>query len=223
MIDIEVWTRKLLHKAEEAFGKRLWFVGLQGSYARGEATETSDIDIVLILDDLSFSDIQKYNSILDGMPHRELACGFLSGKKELFNWEPSDLFQFYYDTVPLLGSLDELLGLLDVNVIDRAIKIGACNVYHGCVHNMLYEKNDEILRGLYKSAAFVAQARAFKLTGGYIKKRDELSELSDGEIVKISSDLKNGGQVDFDEMSQKLFEWSKRLINETEKLNGKNI
>ena len=223
MIDIEVWTRQLLHKAEEAFGKRLWFVGLHGSYARGEATEKSDIDIVVILDDLSFSDIQNYNSILEGMPHRELACGFLSGKKELLNWEPSDLFQFYYDTVPLLGSLDELLGLLDVSVIDRAIKIGACNVYHGCIHNMLYEKNDEILRGLYKSAAFVAQARAFKLTGRYIKKRDELLELPDGEIVKISSDLKNGGQVDFDEMSKKLFEWSKSLINEPEKLNGKNI
>ena len=217
MIDIGSWTEQLLHKAEEVFGERLWFVGLQGSYARGEATETSDIDIVLILDDLSFSDIQKYNSILDGMPHRELACGFLSGKKELFNWEPSDLFQFYYDTVPLRGSLDELLGLLDVSVIDRAIKIGACNVYHGCVHNMLYEKNDEILRGLYKSAAFVAQARAFKLTGGYIKKRDELLELPDGEIVKISSELKNGAKVDFAEMSNKLFEWSKRLIDETEK------
>jgi hypothetical protein len=79
------------------------------------------------------------------------------------------------------------------------------------------------LRGLYKSAGFVAQARAFKLTGRYIKKRDELLELPDGEIVKISSDLKNGGQVDFDEMSKKLFEWSKSLINEPEKLNGKNI
>ena len=217
MIDIGSWTEQLLHKAEEVFGERLWFVGLQGSYARGEATATSDIDIVVILDDLSFSDIQKYNSILNLLPYRELACGFLSGKEELLNWEPSDLFQFYYDTVPLRGSLDELLGLLDVSVIDRAIKAGACNVYHGCVHNMLYEKSDEVLCGLYKSAVFVAQAHAFKLTGRYIKKRDELSELSDGEIVKISSDLKNGGKVVFDEMSQKLFEWSKRLINETEK------
>ena len=217
MIDIGSWTEQLLHKAEEVFGERLWFVGLQGSYARGEATATSDIDIVVILDDLSFSDIQKYNSILNLLPYRELACGFLSGKEELFNWEPSDLFQFYYDTVPLRGSFDELLGFLDPSVIDRAIKAGACNVYHGCVHNMLYEKSDEVLCGLYKSAVFVAQARAFKLTGRYIKKRDELSELSDSVIVKISSDLKNGGKVVFDEMSQKLFEWSKRLINETEK------
>ena len=82
---------------------------------------------------------------------------------------------------------------------------------------MLYEKSEEILRGLYKSAVFVAQARAFKLTGRYIKKRDEFAKLPDGEIVKISSDLKNGGAVDFDEMSKKLFEWSQKLINETEK------
>ncbi len=217
MIDIESWTEQLLHKVDEAFGARLWFVGLQGSYARGEATETSDIDIVVILDELSYSDIQKYNSILNLLPYRELACGFLSGKKELLNWEPSDLFQFYHDTVPLRGSLDELLDLLDIRMIDRAIKTGACNVYHGCVHNVLYEKSEEILRGLYKSAFFIAQACAFKLTGRYIKKRDELLELPDGEIVKVSSDLKNGGKVDFDEMSKKLFEWSKRLINETEK------
>ena len=57
----------------------------------------------------------------------------------------------------------------------------------------------------------------------YHSPKIEGPDLSDGEIVKISSDLKNGGKVVFDEMSQKLFEWSKRLINETEKLNGKNI
>ena len=223
MIEITTWMDGFLKALNINFGNRIWFVGLQGSYSRGEATETSDIDIVVIFDKLSALDIQKYNAMLDTMPHRELICGFISGKEELLNWEPSDLFQFFYDTVPLRGSLDELLDLLDPRVIDRAIKIGACNVYHGCIHNMLYEKNDEILRGLYKSAAFVAQARAFKLTGRYIKKRDELLELPDGEIVKISSDLKNGAKVDFDEMSNKLFEWSKRLINETEKLNGKNI
>ncbi len=30
-----------------------YFVGLQGSYGRGEATESSDIDIVVILDELT--------------------------------------------------------------------------------------------------------------------------------------------------------------------------
>lgn len=64
----------------------------------------------------------------DGLQSAVLSgkCGFLSGKDELTNWEPSDLFQFYYDTTPILGTLDELLKMIDQAAIDRAIKIGAC-------------------------------------------------------------------------------------------------
>lgn len=214
MIDIKRWTVEFVNAAREAFADRLQFVGLQGSYARGEATETSDIDLVVILDELSSDDIRKYNSLIDKMPQRELMCGFLSGKKELLNWEPSDLFHLYYDTLPLLGSLDEILSLIDDSAIDRAIKIGACNIYHGCVHNMLYGKSKDALRGLYKSAFFVAQIRAFKQTGKYLKKMSDFSDLEDGEIVLISSELKHGGEVDFDKMSETLFAWAQKLINE---------
>ena len=108
MIDISAWTKEFLQKATETFGDRIWFVGLQGSYGRGEATETSDIDIVLILDELSESDVCIYNEMLDTMPYRSLICGFISGKSELLNWDPSDLFQFYHDTKQIKGSLDEL-------------------------------------------------------------------------------------------------------------------
>ena len=95
------------------FGDRVWFVGLQDSYGRGEATETSDIDVVVILDALSAKDIEAYNQMLNTLPHRDLLCGFLSGKSELLNWEPSDLFQLYHDTTPILGSMDALIPLLD--------------------------------------------------------------------------------------------------------------
>ena len=145
MVDITPWMNDFLQKLNHKFENRVWFVGLQGSYARGEATEKSDIDTVVILDELSAMDIQTYNKMLDTLPHRELICGFLSGKNEILNWKPSDLFQFYYDTKPIKGSLDELLPLIDDTAVTRAIKIGACNIYHGCVHNMLYEKNEEIL------------------------------------------------------------------------------
>lgn len=213
MIDIKSWTGDFLFKAREVFADRLLFVGLQGSYARGEATETSDIDLVVILDELSAEDIRKYNALLDTMPRRDLTCGFLSGKNELLNWEPSDLFHLYYDTLPLLGSLDEILSLIDDSAIDRAIKIGACNIYHGCVHNMLYGKSERSLRGLYKSAFFVAQIRAFKQTGKYIKSRNDFDAFEDCEIVRISAELKNGGEVDFEKMSETLFAWTQKLIN----------
>ena len=46
MIDITAWMQNFLQILNETFANRVWFVGLQGSYGRGEATETSDIDIV---------------------------------------------------------------------------------------------------------------------------------------------------------------------------------
>ena len=52
MIDITAWMQTFLQILNETFRDRVWFVGLQGSYGRGEATETSDIDIVVILDKL---------------------------------------------------------------------------------------------------------------------------------------------------------------------------
>ena len=215
MIEISLWMENFVQALEENFGNRVWFVGLQGSYGRGEATETSDVDVVVILDELSAQDIQAYNAMLDILPNRELICGFVSGKKELLNWEPSDLFQFYHDTTQIKGSLDELLGLIDEAAIDRAIKIGACNIYHGCVHNMLHEKNEEILKGLYKAASFVVQAICFKETGCYIKSQKDLLEKVSGEersIVETFLSLKNDNKVDFEKMSNTLFAWSKKWI-----------
>ncbi len=215
MIDIMIWMQNFLQMLNNTFGERVWFVGLQGSYARGEARDTSDIDVVVILDELSAMDIQAYNTMLDSLSHRELICGFLSGKDDIMNWEPSDLFQFCHDTTPIKGSLDEVLAVIDESDVNRAIKIGACNIYHACVHNMLHEKSEDILRGLYKSASFVVQAIVFKQTGNYIKHQKELLKVVSSDeqgIVETFLNLKNGGTVDFNLMSETLFAWSKKCI-----------
>ncbi len=217
MIDINNWINTFLNALNDTFGDRACFVGLQGSYGRGEAHDTSDIDMVVILDHLSASDIHVYNAMLDGLPHRELICGFLSGKDELLNWESSDLFQFYYDTTPIKGSIEELLDVIDEAAVSRAIKIGACNIYHGCVHNMLHEKSADILRGLYKSASFVVQAIVFKQTGKYIKDQKEVLQIASYDergIVETFLDLKSGRKLDFDLMSEALFAWSRKWIAE---------
>ena len=222
MIDITVWMQNFLQTLNETFANRVWFVGLQGSYGRGEATERSDIDIVVILDVLSAADIQTYGAMLDSLPHRELICGFLSGKKEIMNWEPSDLFQFCYDTTPVKGSLAEVMAVIDESAVNRAIKIGACNIFHGCVHNMLHEKSEDILRGLYKAASFVVQAIAFQETGNYIShQKDLLPVVSSDErvIVETFLHLKNGGTLDFSFMSETLAAWSQKWIAENREVN----
>ena len=71
----------------------------------------------------------------------------------------------------------EVLALIDENAVNRAIKSGVCNICHGCVHNMLHKKSEDILRDLYKSASFVVQAIAFKKTGHYISQQKESIKL----------------------------------------------
>jgi predicted nucleotidyltransferase len=217
MIELEPWLKRFTQVLRETFGNRVQFAGLQGSYARGEATESSDIDLVVVLDELTAEDIASYDAMLDSLEHRELVCGFLSGKEELLLWEPSELFQFCRDTKPVFGSLDDVLAVVSPGDIDRAIRAGACGVYHACVHNMLYEKDEGILRGLYKTATFTIRATTFRHTGKYCSRLDELSQYADApdrEIVRAYTAMKADSPVDFDRASTRLFAWAKERIIE---------
>ena len=215
MLDLEPWLERFAQVLRKTFGKRVWFAGLQGSYARGEATESSDIDPVVILDVLTAEDIASYDIMLDSLEHREPICGFLSGKTELLHWEPSELFQFCRDTKPIIGSLDEVLALVKPDDIDRAILTGACGVYHACVHNMLYEKDEGILRSLYKTATFTIRATTYRRTGTYCGRLNELlqhADDADKEIVQAYLAMKAGTPVDFSFYSKRLFVWAKGII-----------
>ena len=218
MIDISTWTDQFLQALQHNFKDRVWFVGLQGSYGRGEATETSDIDMVVILDEVNAADLAAYHAMLDQLPYRELLCGFLSGKQEILNWDAADLFQLYHDTTPIVGSLDEVLERIDGAAVNRAIKLGVCNLYHGCVHNILYDHSEDILKGLYKGASFVVQAIVFQETGRYYRHQTDLHQAvspKERSILDTFLHLKDGGAVDFTSMSETLFTWCKHWIERT--------
>lgn len=214
MIDIRSWLKQFIDATTRTFGDRIRFIGLQGSYGRGESTDTSDIDVVVIFDDLRMDDLTAYRDMLDTLPNRELVCGFVSGENELMNWETSDLFQFCYDTTPIAGSLDRLLEKIDRQAVKRAIRIGACNIYHGCVHNFVHEKDENILRALYKSAVFVMQAVWFYETGKYIKTHTQLQSAIDppSAVLDTAAQLKGGACVKLEEMSELLLGWAKAVI-----------
>lgn len=214
MIEIHTWIKEFTDKLTRVFPDRVWFMGLQGSYGRGEATETSDIDVVVVLDELRINDLKVYREMLDGLPNRELICGFVSGKDELLNWEVSDLFQFCYDTTPIIGSLDLLLEKIDKQAVKRAVRIGACNIYHACVHNYVHERSDDILRSLYKSAVFVLQAIWFYETGKYIRSKTELQYAIDppSAVLETARKLHDGATVEFEKMSELLLVWAKTVI-----------
>jgi predicted nucleotidyltransferase len=217
-INIGAWMKGYLDELKSLFGSRLIFVGLQGSYNRGEATGGSDIDGIVILNYATPEDLKAYSAMLDTLPNREKVCGFISGRQELINWERSDLFQFCHDTTPVFGNIDFLLSLIGKEDIHRAIRIGACNLYHMCGHNMVHEKDAEILKALYKSAAFTVQAVYYDQAGTYIKRKTELIPLlqpEEREILQTGIIIKtqpNMAQTEFERLSGLLFNWAAGLI-----------
>ena len=63
-MDAFVWAKDALEKLKAEFGEHLRFVGLQGSRARGEAREGSDIDLVVLLDDVGADSLELCRSIV---------------------------------------------------------------------------------------------------------------------------------------------------------------
>lgn len=218
---IEMWLAEYMEAVQAQFGFRVWFVGLQGSFGRGEATAESDLDVVLILNTVSAADLRAYSDMLDRLPERERVCGFVSGKEELLAWEPSDLFQFCHDTRPLLGTLDEVLEKVTQEDVLRAVWTGACNVYHMCAHNMVHEKSPDILRALYKSAGFTLQAIAYLQTGQYARKKQELCVLlqpEDRHILEVGMELKQICEVpaeSFRGWSEDLLHWASARVQKS--------
>ena len=64
MFDLDSYLDNLISNCWTVFGDRLLYVGLQGSWLRGEANENSDIDVMVILDRFSIQDMDQYQEIL---------------------------------------------------------------------------------------------------------------------------------------------------------------
>ena len=213
--DINSWLKVFQEKLITLFGNRIKFFGLQGSYGRGEQTVGSDIDVVIILDEVSFKDLQLYQSMLDSFKEHDMICGFVSGERELMNWEKSDLLQLVLDTKPIIGSLEHLQNLFNDEDIRRSVLTGACNLYHACSHNFLHAKDSNMLVGLYKAARFTVRMKHFLDTGSYISSMKLLSEHvtdKDRTILNIASS--EFQEKDFTEYSRILIEWASEIITE---------
>lgn len=213
-MDFHLWTTQFSTVMQEAFGSRLVFLGIQGSRGRGEATAESDIDVVVIFDQVDLPTLQQYDQVVSQLPDRELLCGFVSGKEELLCWNKMELFQFYHDTVPLLGSLDFLLPQIHLRDIRLFIHTSACAIYHQCSHNYLHAKSPAVLKSICKTAFFLLQAKHYEQTGIYRSKRAELYPALPPEEQAILDGTQQLAETKetFDQLSEQVLCWSKALI-----------
>ncbi len=215
---LESWWEVYQAAVQTRFAGRIWFLGLQGSYARGEATAESDIDPVLILDRVDTADLLAYSQLLDQLPEREKCCGFCAGKEELLHWEPWDLFQLYYDTKPILGTLEPLLERIGLKDVEQAVHLSACNLYHLCAHNLIHEKEESILRQGYKAAVFALSAVDYLRQGSYCSEKQQLRNRLEGldrELLEEAIVLRQKGALSHEEwirLSDLLLRWASNRI-----------
>ena len=61
---MKLWLEQFTAAVRQTFGARVEAIGIQGSHGRGEAAEQSDIDVVVILDTLSYHDLKAYDDAI---------------------------------------------------------------------------------------------------------------------------------------------------------------
>ena len=189
----EAWKEVYVTAVVQTFGSRIVCAGVQGSRARGEARESSDIDTVLILDTLTSADLDDYRILMHSLPNADLACGFVSGREELLHWDEGELVGFYFDTVCLIGNLDFLRPHLTREAAKRSAQQAACGLYHALCHAAVFESQPLDARAFAKGLFFLLRARCYAKTGLFPLRLSELlSQVGEAERLLLSSLEANG-------------------------------
>lgn len=188
MLDYELFMKQAVRDLAFEFKDRLLFVGLQGSYLRGDATEESDLDILIVLDTLDAEDVLTIRNLLRQQEGGELAHGFTAGREELAHWPAHEIFQFAQDTRAYYSRLEPLLPAYTREDTRRGALTSASGLYHLAVHTLLSAEEMEqeaTIFYLYKSFFHTMQAVHYLRTGDYLTTREQLAQALDGDEKAI--------------------------------------
>jgi len=218
MIDTEKYITQLICLLRQEFSTRLIYVGLQGSYMRGEADDNSDIDIMAVIDNLGVSDLESYRSIIQSIDHSDKSCGFICGVEDLKNWNPLEICHLLHTTHDYFGTLSELVPEYTENDIRNFVNLSVNNLYHELCHRYIHsteDRNISALPGTYKAVFFILQNLYYIKLGMFAATKSELLNLTEGidrEVLMRSIELKNNTDYDFHESLELLFNWCRKTI-----------
>ncbi|MFQ7857205.1 MAG: nucleotidyltransferase domain-containing protein [Flavonifractor plautii] len=174
-MDWRPWMDAFLPPLLEALPGRVAFVGIQGSFGRGEAGPESDVDLVVVLDALGAAELAACRGVLEKMPFADRACGFFCDRAALAAWPAFDALQLKLDTLPVYGSLEELLPPMGEETLDEAVRAAASALYHAACHTALFDAQPEAaLPALQKAAFFALRLAHCRRSGQYTAARQAL-------------------------------------------------
>ena len=223
MFDLDSYLNDLISNCRSVFGDRLLYVGLQGSYLRGEAREESDIDVMVILDRFSVQDMDRYRAILNEIGFYERSCGFICGREEITRWNPLEVCQLRHTTKDLFGVLTDYLPPATREDEVNYIKFSLGNLYHELCHRYIHagrDKNVAKFRGTCKGVFFLMQNLHYLESGRFILTKKELKEAVSAEDRRVLDLMELPDGFDFDRAFSVLFDWCQGAFVRADQLRG---
>lgn len=220
MFDLQTYLSNLISTCKIAYGARLVYIGLQGSYLRGEANENSDIDIMAVIDGFTVADMDTYRAILQDLGDFEKSCGFICGKEDLMRWNPLEICQILHTTKDIFGELKSLVPDYTREDERNYIKLGINDLYHALCHRYIHaprEKSVAKLPYFSKPLYFIIQNLHYLESGEFVLKKQDLrdSVCEEDRMMLDIGTLDDG--YDFDRVFATVFEWLKKAMERAEK------
>lgn len=221
MISIDKYVEKLTAELKNAFGGRLLYIGLQGSYQRGEANENSDIDIMAVIDNMNVDDLIIYKNSIITVGDYDKSCGFICGREELKNWNSLEICHLLHTTKDIFGSLKDFVVPYTNEDVENYVKLSMGNLYHELCHRYVHndkESNVTCFPQTCKSVFFILQNLYYLKSGEFYSTKKELLEHLDNdmdqEVLSLCIELNSGESADhdFDRAFSLLFDWCKNTL-----------
>lgn len=218
MTFIENYTSRLISLLKAEFKQRLVYVGLQGSYMRGEETDSSDIDIMAVIDALTVKDLEIYKKLIEKAGDSDKSCGFICGREELLNWNRQEICHLVHTTKDLYGSLQEIAPQYSEADVKIYIRLSLDNLYHELCHSRVHSKGEERsnrLKGCFKSLFFILQNIYYVKTGRFYKTKNALAaalDKNDSAVFEAALRISNSDDLDYERDFALLFEWCQKHV-----------
>lgn len=217
MISIESYMTGMVDLLRQAFGKDLLYVGLQGSYLRGEATEKSDIDVMVILEEVSLPLFDRYRAVLKAAGNEELSCGFLCSRADMAHWNPQEIPGLLHGTRDYYGSLADLVPPYTEYDLKLFLQTGLGNLYHEITHRYIHStpgRSLSALAELHKPVFFLLQSLLLYRDGTFPENRAALMKILTGEdsvVWEMLCRCRTDGQGTTDDLAR-LLAWCEHTL-----------
>lgn len=229
MFQPDAYISSLIVLLKEAFQDRLLYVGLQGSYLRGEATEHSDIDVMVVIDQMTVADLNVYRNAIASLPEVNKSCGFICGAEELRHWNPLEICHLLNTTKDYCGMLADLVPSYTEHDVIAFVKMSLGNLYHEICHRYIHAPSERSVAALletYKQVFFILQNLHYLETDRFIGTKQELLASLTGQdrlVLETAIALANGELFDFDGAFALLYSWCQEVLARTSSIAGASL